>query len=31
MLSRFDMIFVVRDTRTEAHDLTLANHIINLH
>lgn len=31
ILSRFDCIFVVRDTRTEKYDITLANHIINLH
>lgn len=31
ILSRFDCIFIVRDTKTELHDLTMANHIINLH
>jgi len=31
ILSRFDCIFVVRDIRTQEHDITLANHIINLH
>ena len=31
ILSRFDCIFVVRDVRTQEHDIIMANHIINLH
>lgn len=31
ILSRFDCIFIVRDNKSEEHDKTLANHIINLH
>lgn len=31
ILSRFDMIFIVKDLHDEARDMTLARHIINVH
>lgn len=31
ILSRFDCIFIVRDTKSEAHDKRMAEHILNLH
>lgn len=31
ILSRFDMIFIVKDIHDEARDVTLAKHIINVH
>lgn len=31
ILSRFDMIFIVKDSHDEARDITLAKHIINVH
>ena len=31
ILSRFDMIFLVRDEHLEARDLTLARHILGVH
>lgn len=31
ILSRFDLIFIIRDIKDSAKDKTLANHIINLH
>ncbi|TDG42623.1 hypothetical protein AWZ03_010951 [Drosophila navojoa] len=31
ILSRFDMIFIVKDVHDEARDITLAKHIINVH
>ena len=31
ILSRFDCIFIVRDTRTEDHDRRMADHILLLH
>ncbi|VDI54819.1 replicative DNA helicase Mcm, partial [Mytilus galloprovincialis] len=31
ILSRFDMIFIVKDTHNEARDITLAKHVMNVH
>ena len=31
ILSRFDAIFIVRDTREEKFDKAVAKHIVNLH
>lgn len=31
ILSRFDMIFIIKDVHDEARDITLAKHIINVH
>ena len=31
ILSRFDMIFVVKDEHNEARDLTLAKHVMGVH
>lgn len=31
ILSRFDMIFIVKDIHDETRDITLARHIINVH
>jgi DNA replication licensing factor MCM5 len=31
ILSRFDMIFIVRDEHDEARDMTLAKHVMNIH
>ena len=31
ILSRFDMIFIVKDTHNEARDMTLAKHVMNVH
>ncbi|XP_014247229.1 DNA replication licensing factor Mcm5 isoform X2 [Cimex lectularius] len=31
ILSRFDMIFIIKDTCNEARDITLAEHIMNVH
>ncbi|CCC69873.1 hypothetical protein NCAS_0D02920 [Naumovozyma castellii] len=31
ILSRFDMIFIVKDEHNEARDISIANHVINIH
>lgn len=31
ILSRFDMIFIVKDLHDENRDITLAKHIMNVH
>ncbi|KAG0653822.1 minichromosome maintenance protein 5 [Maudiozyma exigua] len=31
ILSRFDMIFIVKDEHDEARDISIANHVINIH
>lgn len=31
ILSRFDMIFIVKDEHSEARDMTLAKHVMNIH
>lgn len=31
ILSRFDMIFIVKDEHNEKRDMTLAKHVLNLH
>ena len=31
ILSRFDLIFIVKDERSEVNDLRIANHVLNIH
>lgn len=31
ILSRFDLIFIVKDERSETNDLRIANHVLNIH
>lgn len=31
VLSRFDMIFIVKDDHNEARDISIANHVLNIH
>ncbi|KAK9810736.1 hypothetical protein WJX73_003912 [Symbiochloris irregularis] len=31
ILSRFDLIFIVKDERTDAHDKMIANHVLKIH
>lgn len=31
ILSRFDLIFIVKDTRTRERDAMIANHVLNIH
>ena len=31
ILSRFDLIFIVKDERSEANDLRIANHVLAIH